>query len=404
MKKLLTLLLCILMTLSMFGCSNGEKKPEKVKIAVGMMNLTEEYVRMQDYFDNYLGPELNVEFIYSSALANIEEYLTFIENAYTAGATGLLDFFGNDDFAEAIDAKCAEYNMRYATWSAPSYLALQNASGLLAGGIGSDATQLREATYNWGKKIYDGKGELHLVLFTIGAFMNSAQQVPSTTGAVQAVNENYNLGLSDDQITALVFSAAPTEWTNGSNVTMMFVPGIPGMLGDFDAVGNMIAEGKYDHLFIAGDAYPYFYELINRYEKEIGRNFSVDSLAAINAGVKVGFNELDEYGTPRLNSVLLKTGSSGVFALALLLNAMYGNEEVLGGHGVFPLSYDPLYSAAEYDKASKIDSTPDYYTITVEEFKQMVKFYNKDLTYEKLYEYVKGYSAASSVIERRNIQ
>ena len=145
-------------------------------------------------------------------------------------------------------------------------------------------------------------------------------------------------------------------------------------------------------------------ELINRYEKEIGRNFSVDSLAAINAGVKVGFTELDEYGTPRLNSVLLKTGSSGVFALALLLNAMYGNEEVLGGHGVFPLSYDPLYSAAEYDKASKIDSTPDYYTITVEEFKQMVKFYNKDLTYEKLYEYVKGYSAASSVIERRNIQ
>jgi len=403
MKKLLTVLLCCLMVLSLTACKKEEKGPEKVTVAVGIATMTDEYVKMQEYLKNYLGPALNVEFIFSSEIKSVEEYMTFIENAYTAGARGLLDLAGSKDTAEAIDAKCKEYNIPFSTWSTASYKALKNPSGLLAGGVGSDATQLENAAYNWAKGIFTGEGELNLVICSIVAYLNNTMHVPATTGYLRAISENYKLDLTAEEIKDLVFSDTNREWTKG-NVTILFAPGVPGSnYGDLDAAAALVEKGKYDTVILSGDSYPKFYQTLDRWEETMKRDFQVYTLGVVSDAIYNGFNEKDAAGNPKLQSVLMKTGTAGVFGLAILLNEMYGNDEVLGDHGVFPLSFSPLTGAVEYESAKLIDSAEKYYTITIDEFKSMLKVYNSELTFEGLYEKISTYSAIASAIERRQI-
>lgn len=403
MKKIVSFLLCCLLAFSLVGCKGSEKGPEEVTVAVAIATMTDEYVRMQDYFNNYLGPALNVKFIFSSEIKSVEEYMTFIENAVTAGATGLVDLAGSKDTAEAIDAKCKEFNIPFSTWTTANFKALQNPSGLLAGGVGSDATQLENAAHDWAKKIFTGEGELNLVICSIIAYLNNTMHVPATTGYLKAISENYNLGLTDDEIHDLVFSDTNRKWSKG-NVNLLFVPGLPGSnYGDTDAAAPMVEAGKYDTIILSGDSYPKFFQTLDRWEETMNRDFQVYTLGVVSDAIYNGFNEKDIAGNPKLQSVLMKTGTAGIFGLAILLNEMYGNDEVLGDHGVFPLSFSPLTGAAEYESAKLIDTAEAYYTITVDEFKSMLKVYNSDLTFDGLYEKVSTYSQIASAIERRQI-
>lgn len=405
MKKIINLLLIVCVLLTSAGFTAAPQVHDKVTVAVAILSMTDEWVRMQDYLANYLGKELNIDFIFSSAISSTEQYVEFIENSVAAGATGLLDFAGGSSInAEAIDALCGEYNIPYVSWSAGSYAALENASGKLAGGVGSDAELLKEASYQWSKDIFTGEGELNLAIFSVVAFMGNAQQFPATVGALNAINENYKLGLSDEEISALALSQDNVEWSNeDKTVNLGILPGAPGMIGDWDANGTILENGAYDTILITGDVYSYFFETIDRYEEMINRDFSIYTLAAVTDAIEAGFNTQDKFGNQKIESTLMKTGSAGVFGLALLLNAMYEDNDVLGTNVIFPLCYAPVTSAEAYESCKLIDSDEAHYTVTLDEFKSMVKFYNPDLTFDELYQKVAEWSAVSSVIERRGI-
>lgn len=405
MKKIINLLLIVCILLTSVGFTAAPQVHDKVTVAVAIANMSDEWVRMQDYLANYLGKELNIDFIFSSAISSTEQYVEFIENSVAAGAAGLLDFAGGSTLnVEAIDALCGEYNIPFVSWSAGSYAALENASGKLAGGVGSDAELLKEASYKWAKDIFTGEGGLNLAIFSVVAFMGNAQQFPATVGALNAINENYNLGLSDEEISGLVLSQANAEWSNeDKTVNIAVFPGAPGLMGDWDANGTVLENGPYDKILISGDVYNYFFETIDRYEEMINRDFTVYTLAAVTDAINAGFNTQDKFGNQKIESTLMKTGSAGVFGLALLLNAIYEDNDVLGTNVIFPLCYSPITSAEEYKNCELIDSDEAHYTVTLDEFKSMIKFYNPDLTFDELYQKVAEWSAVASVIERRGI-
>lgn len=405
-KTIIISLLIVVMAFVFVGFSAAEQAVhEPVTIAVAMATVSNEYVRMQDYLSKYLGPALNIDFIFSSQLNSTEEFVAFIENAYTAGAAGLVDLaVSNTINAETIDAKCAEYGMPYSTWSAGSYKALENRQGVLAGGIGSDMAIVQEAAYNWTKGIFTGEGDLNLVIFSVVAFMGNAQQYPAIVGFMNAIRENYGLDISDEEISAFALSDTNVTYSNGSNVNIVNMPGAPGFIGDWDTNGTVLEEGSYDKIIIAGDTYGRFMETIDRYEEMLNRDFTVYGLASINDAFYNGFNTLDRFGNPKLDSVLLKTGTAGVFATAVLLNEMYGDDDVLGDHGVFPLDYAPVYGADGYNAVGMIDTAEEYYAVTVDEFKSMIKYYTPDLDYETFYKLVPTLSSAKNIVERRGIQ
>lgn len=139
MKKFLALILALVMVLSLAACggdadapandtpavqpdAGGEAVqlpvayPEKtVKIGVEIYDPTDsETLTMQAYFEELIKDGLNVEFIYSEAIASAEAEFQFIDDCYNAGCKGIIGFY-NVAMGETVQ-KCVDYGMYY--WGA----------------------------------------------------------------------------------------------------------------------------------------------------------------------------------------------------------------------------------------------------------------------------------------------
>lgn len=90
--------------------------PEKtVKIGVEIYDPTDgETLEMQAYLQTLVDDGLNVEFIYSEAIASAEEEFQFIDDCYNAGCKGIIGFY-NIAMGETVQ-KCVDYGMYY--WGA----------------------------------------------------------------------------------------------------------------------------------------------------------------------------------------------------------------------------------------------------------------------------------------------
>lgn len=87
--------------------------PEKtIKIGVEIYDPTDgETLEMQAYFQRLVDQGLNVEFIYSEALASAEAEMAFIDRCYNAGCKAIMGFY-NISGGEVIQ-KCIDYGMYY---------------------------------------------------------------------------------------------------------------------------------------------------------------------------------------------------------------------------------------------------------------------------------------------------
>ena len=136
MKKILAMILALMMVFSLVACGpNGDggndspyetnpdgsvklpvKYPaETIKIGVEIYDPTDsETLTMQAYFAELIKDGLNVEFIYSEAIASAEAEFQFIDDCYNAGCKGIIGFY-NVAMGETVQ-KCVDYGMYY--WGA----------------------------------------------------------------------------------------------------------------------------------------------------------------------------------------------------------------------------------------------------------------------------------------------
>ena len=91
---------------------DGQKYPaETVKIGVPLYDTTDSSaIAAKNYF-GYLSSQLNLEFIFSEALASPEQEIAFVENCYIAGCKAILGSY--DVIGHTIIDTCAEYDMYY---------------------------------------------------------------------------------------------------------------------------------------------------------------------------------------------------------------------------------------------------------------------------------------------------
>lgn len=140
MKKILALILALVMVLSLAACGGNAEVPagndtpaaqpeaggeavqlpvpypeKTVKIGVEIYDPTDsETLTMQAYFEELVKDGLNVEFIYSEAIASAEAEFKFIDDCYNAGCKAIIGFY-NVAMGETVQ-KCVDYGMYY--WGA----------------------------------------------------------------------------------------------------------------------------------------------------------------------------------------------------------------------------------------------------------------------------------------------
>lgn|GEM_PF-772571 len=377
-----------------------EAEPCTVAIAVGTYN--SQTLKAQKYFTEYLSKELNVNFVFSEELGgDVSKNLTFVENAYAVGAQGVIDWamLSSDDVVP-IAEKCEQLGLYFSTWLVGSLDSISHLDHVVGVTAGNDAV-IKDMFAEMVNEVLSDGEKHNLVLATAGAHNGSVQQVRASVGILEAYRDMYGLTYSED-IEKLAMLDAVTEIETGvDDVKITIFPKFTG-----DELSNVLKNGEYDVVAVAANLYLRFESVIKEIEEVHNMDIKVITVTEISDTTYNSFNTLDPMGNPSLNAAFLTTSGKVTLTLALLLNGIYGDIDAILVDGK-PATYNNqswiCYSPEEYEVINKVDTSEDTYIYNADEFKQMLKFYNEELTAESLMNYAQEYSSKESVFARRGL-
>lgn len=350
MKKLLSSLLAFTLVLSLTACgttktpaasptsptapadtSSGGSAPvstELKKYKVGVLEVlnNEETVIRRDYYENYLGPKYNVEFMFSEAIKGTEPAMRFVENSADAGCDGIISFYYND--AAQLSQLCDNYDMKYIVNSnrAPSVEeAFTGGSKSFAGSFGADVESVGKVFDGWMRKHTSKDGSEGFLLMSSIAYTGGAQQIEIVTAVLNVLKELYGLNYEGD-IAKLITTATPIEVKNDKNINIYIYPGMPTDEGWMQGFSTVLQTGKYRTMInLAG--YASTTVVVDEAEQSIKQDLMVAGNGAMSTTLVDTFHTKDSFGNPSINMATIRSASmmSGM-AFAKIYNAMSGFE------------------------------------------------------------------------------
>lgn len=410
LKKLISLALAALLAVVVLtGCGaspnstvagSGGQSAEGHKLAVAFSSISSVEVMEKEYLQNYVGPAFNTEFMFSEAVGEPEEVLSFLENAYASGCEGVM-VFGTDGL-EQIISKANELGMYVVTNSATmpeSVLQLPYYLGSLSSGA-----ELTASNYGEIVKGLLSDGEKHnVVIVSGGAGMSSQQHYETTVAILEALQETYNLTY-DQPIEDIAKSTSQLEVNTGSDIKILIYPGFAGTDTYVPGLSSILQTGEYDTLLCCYQVYSQFSVAVDEVEKAYGINIRVASIASVDDAAKTAFETLDSFGNPSIDGVLVKPGCALVGGMfTMLYNGITGNadavREVAGTASMFQLPMWTVSGAEEFAEVSNLDNSTETYALQVDDLKQLIVEYNPDANYQSIYDTLIN-CTAQSVIEK----
>lgn len=403
MKKVVSIMLLLVMVLSMFaGC--GEKGQKEVTVAVAVGVYDEQKMKVKSYFEDYLAKELNVKFIFSEEGSSVEQVLSFVENAYSTGASAVLDLaLASASDIEPVASKCNELGMYFVSYYGGSEMFMEKYEYGL-GSADSDASKLKQQFNDIVTNVLCNQDKVYnMVLCTVAARYGNVQQFNGALGALESYNNKYNLGLSDKEMTDYCMSASTTEVaTNRDDVKITIFPLFTG-----DALSEILKKGEYEAVVVTGNIYLRLESAIKDAETAIKKDIKLITLTEVGSSTQNSFATKDSFGNPSLDAAMLSSSSRAGIMLAMALNGVYGDKDAVLENGK-PIAYNiPMWSCSsveEYDLINKIDTNVDTYIFNSDEIKKMIKLYNDDMSPQFLQDYISKNSTLESVISRKNIK
>lgn len=358
---------------------------EKYKIAVAFTQITAEQLLQQDYLKNYIGPAFNVEFMFSEAIEDADLLMTFMENAYSSGCEGFMNF--QNTSIEQANAKANELGM-YIITNTANYIEnsdLPFSLGSLATSVDSVADMYRDMV---DKIVNDGNSH-NVVIASAGAGLGNPQHYESTVAILEGLRDLYGLTY-DDEIANLASSRNQIEVSTGTDMKILIYPGYPNADTFVSGMSAVLQTGEYDVLLACNQAYTQFSVAIDEVEKAYGFNIKVGAFTTVSDSARSSFTTIDSTGDTSLNSAVLKPSvvvAGGMFAV--LYNGITGYSENVRNNGrgdFFNTQMWLVNSAEEYEKLEKINSSADTYELNVEEIKEMLCIYNPNANFQSIYE------------------
>lgn len=363
MKKVIGLLAVFLLCTTVLW-ANGSKEGEaagakKYKIAVVEAMANDESVIRRDYYDNYIAPKYNVEFIFSEQCKNDEQEQTFIENSIDAGADAIITFRG-DNIEQMLDL-CQENGIYYAiNGTVPASLD-QSKYENFTGRFGASNSYVATSFSKWLKDNATADGSEGFLLCSSLAFRRNIQHLPTTIGLLNALKDKYGLTYNDT-VENIALSSTPMAVPNSKNLNIYIYPGSP-MLSDtwLPGVTALLQTGKYSKVMHMGQYYANTAVVVDEVEKSLGKDITVASMASMSDTLTQAFNAKDAFGKDALNMGLVKSisliSSPG---FVKVYNALTGHNDLnrtADGKKALEVEVNPLMiqSAAEINKLKDWD-------------------------------------------------
>lgn len=407
MKKLISLLLALVMVFSLAACGQADNPGSsnsdpgttnsenpgggsgggnsgliqgdgftRAKLAFATNQATEAFVNMQNYYNNVLGPALNVEFMFSEALNDAGALTTFIENAYAAGCQGVLV-----DLANAIDQGAAVANdlgMFYvgiSTAGAVENRELENYISVVAPSAEGYSDSYVEAM----KSVVDDGQEHSVIILSGAACYGAVSFIEGTAGCLRALQDIYGLTYTQD-IMAMSTTSTQIDAENDKGIKITIVPGMEDLTG---MVSPLLQTGQYDVLVGTTDIYASLSVAVDEVEKATGKNISFISRNTFSETIAAAFNNKDSTGHPVMDAFVGTGMYEHISGIIVLRNCVDGYvDKMRDGNEVsrIPGMRPPVVTSAE---VYNVLSNPDlpYCFTEIDDILGMCSVNNPDVTF-----------------------
>lgn len=280
---------------------------DPIKIGVAISSLTAEYLGVQDFLNNYVASQYNVEFMYSESLKTLEDEVAFLENCVASGCKGFMSFLSND--CEQIADRCAQNDMYYVAniQYAPQDYPELFANEAFAGGIGVGNAGKAEK-YAQAINEFVSDGEEHGILICSGlAPVGNEQHTECGVAVLESVAEAYGLTYENEDLVSVIQSAATLDVKNDKNINICIYPGLSttqeGWLSGFSA---LLMSEKYDIVINATTLYTQLFTIISDAESAMKKDIKVASMAVVGSDLESAMGDPDNL---LLNAAVIKPGT-----------------------------------------------------------------------------------------------
>ena len=392
MKKVLVVLLVAVLAASMvFANGSSEQAEQKVyKIGVGTIHEGETWEIQKTYFEEEVGPALNMEFMFSEKLSDANGLVDFMDQAYAAGCDGIISFVTSNDAVAQGSRKAEEMGIWFVTQNSALNTQVQTVEHNL-GHCGASATGMARA-YSEAITELLSDGEYHSIFIFSGAAVGgaigqgAASHYYTVEGILEAMQEKYGL-VYESSIDDIINNQNPGEVATGNpNVKIYIYPGT-NVTAALTAVQTQFQNGPYD-MFAATFRYSSFTNALADVEKSTGKNIKILGTVSIEKQTSTGFATKDTFGDSVLNAAVLNPLNiqNGMCAV-IMYNALTGHADAMKADGKTILfKVEPWFckDAETYEKISVLDTTHEAYILNADDLHALCIDRNPSVTYKDI--------------------
>ncbi len=385
MKKVLALVLAVVMVLSLAACNNTPTEKKTIKVGVANIMTGESLEAIKNYYNNEVGPTLNMEFMISEGLSNDASGLVdFIDKAYASGCSGIINMITGSEAVNQGAQKCEQYGMWFCTNNSAVAADVAGLSHNI-GHCGADPIGMEEAY----KKAFSqicSDGENHSVfMYTCAApGKTAASHYYSAIGVLEAMKETYSLTYTKS-IEDIVNDQNPGEVAH-DKMDQIHIYLCPGM--DFSNFGQYVTAcqtqlqtGNYD-IFAACANWASFTEAIKGCESQLKKDIKIVGTMNIEDQTKQGLSD----GTIDGAIINPLNVANGVLA-AMIYNAVNGasaNMKEAGTAQLLGVKPWACMSAEEYEIIANLDKEVGKFVLGGNGLKELTVLTNKNVTYKDM--------------------
>lgn len=380
----------------------AEIPEETIKIGIAELQSNEEAVNRKNYYENYIAPYYNVEFVFSEAISDSEDLVSFVENCADAGCKGIIGF--SPDSPEQVTSICQKYGMMYVVNMVRSasnencYTDTYDNYASFA--VNNDA--IAESFGSWLAENASEDGEEGFLLCSAAANYGVQQHILIIKNALKALQDLYGLTYDQD-IETMAISSSPIEATNDKGVHIYIYPGDPNRMdGWLSGFTSAIQTNKYAVVLGCTEIYNVVSVAVQEAEEVMDKDVKVACMASLSESLKNAFHTEDRFGNQTLNLAIVKpTGFTDTIGFVNCYNLITGyHDSVMGSDGEVADTNGKLWEVTDAESCDHLTDIYEgnYHVFSYEDINRMLGIFNPDITHEDIMEVIDA-KTIDSVLE-----